>query len=129
MHGVWKIESGVYSRTSVDIQVERNSSFYFSMLFVPLFLVTCLSFISFWIDVKQRMFLILPANLFIITFKIWFRVTMLPPVSYSVCAIEYIDICLTITIFVLMEFFAIVIINNVSLIYTDGNMEFENINL
>jgi len=88
-----------------------------------------MSFVSFWIDLRQRLFIILASNLFIIIFKVWFRVAMLPPVSYSVYAIEYIDMCLAITMLLLIEFFVIIVISNTNPATPTGNMELDNINM
>jgi len=121
--------SGVYSRIWLDIQVDRNLAFYFSILFIPLMLVTLMSLISLWMPVSQRLILLLSTNLFIIGFKVWFRVSILPPVSYSVCAVEYIDMCLTITILLLIEYFVIIVLNNFNTEMPTGHMELDNINL
>ena len=117
-------------RVNIKLQVDRISGFYFSILFTPLFLTTILSFSSLWVNINHRLLFILLINLFTIIFKIWFRVSMLPPVSYSVCAIEYIDMCLTITLLVLVEIFfmSLMDISNNQTTSKDA-MEFENINL
>ena len=37
------LKSGNYSRIIIEIDVKRNSAFYFSILFVPLFLISKIS--------------------------------------------------------------------------------------
>ena len=120
---------GNHSLVFIEIDVERRSGFYFSILFVPLFLITMISIAALWIDIKERIIFILMVNLFIIGFKVWFRVSMLPPVSYSVCAIEYIDMCLTITLLVLIEFIVITSLKSSNPVRGNCNEEHENINM
>jgi len=125
-----KLYTGEYCRVMIKIQVDRISGFYFSILFTPLFLTTILSFSTLWINSNHSLLFILLINLFTIIFKIWFRVTMLPPVGYSVCAVEYIDMCLAITLLVLLDNFIMSLMESPNNPTTStGIMEFENLNL
>ena len=54
---------------------------------------------------------------------------MIPPVGYSVCAVEYIDMCLSITLLVLIETFIISFMESSNSTTSVGTLEFENINL
>jgi len=118
-----------YSRVWIQIQVDRNSGFYFSILFTPLFMTTILSFSTFWVIINHRLLFILLINIFTIIFKVWFRVSMIPPVGYSVCAVEYIDMCLSITLLVLIETFIISFMESSNSTTSAGTLELENINL
>ena len=81
-----------------EISVERDNGYYFSILFTPLFLVTVLTLITFWMDLDNKVTILLLSNMFMIVYKIWFRVTQLPPVSGSVLACDFIDTCLAVTL-------------------------------
>jgi len=129
MEVVTSLDTGDYSRLWIEIQVDRNSTFYFSILFVPLFLITIISFTTFWMDINQRLVFLLVLNISIIGYKLWFRVSMLPPVSYSVCAVEYIDMCLAITLLVLIENIAITSLRHSSPSTSACHVELENINM
>ena len=120
-----RLQSGTYQRSGIKLQVDRLSSFYFSILFVPLFLTTIFSFSTFWMVGNLKLIFILLINIFTILFKIWFRVSMLPPVSGSVCAVDYIDICLSITLFVLIETFAMTVIENYNIYRNYGVQEYQ----
>jgi len=124
-----KLESGAYSRIWVEIQVDRNSEFFSSILFVPLFLTTMFSFLSLWIDVKQRLLFVLLVNFFTVAYKIWFRVYIAPPVSYSFIAIEYIDMCLCINILLLIETILFMRLNKTSNHSSSYGVELEKITL
>ena len=126
---VLSLSIGNYSRVWIQIQVDRNSGFYFSILFTPLFLTTAISFSTFWIINNHKLLFILLINLFTIIFKVWFRVSMLPPVGYSVLAVEYIDLCLSITLLVLIETLIMSVVERSNSTTSTGTLEFENINL
>ena len=124
-----KLESGAYSRIWVEIQVDRKSEFFSSILFVPLFLTTMFSFLSLWIDVKQRLLFVLLVNFFTVAYKIWFRVYIAPPVSYSFIAIEYIDMCLCINILLLIETILFMRLNKTTNHSSSYGVELEKITL
>jgi len=124
-----KLETGAYSRIWVEIQVDRKSEFFSSILFVPLFLTTMFSFLSLWIDVKQRLLFVLLVNFFTVAYKIWFRVYIAPPVSYSFIAIEYIDMCLSINILLLIETILFMRLNNTTNHSSSYGVELEKITL
>ena len=73
----------------------RLTGHYYSLLFTPLMLVTCLALLAPWLlpQVLASCLLLL-LSLMVLVFKIWFRVTQLPPVQGSSLATDYIDICL-----------------------------------
>ena len=48
-----------------------------------------------WSPAQQRLAVLLSSNLFLPTYKIWFRATQLPPSPESVLAVDYIDLCWT----------------------------------
>ena len=50
---------------------------------------------------------------------------MIPPVGYSVCAVEYIDMCLSITLLVLIETFIISFMESPNSTTSAGTLEFE----
>ena len=73
----------------------RLTGHYYSLLFTPLLLVTCLALLAPWL-LPQVLAPCLPLllSLLVLVFKIWFRATQLPPVQGSSLATDYIDICL-----------------------------------
>jgi len=87
-----------YLNLSVEFRLLRKSAYYFSILFTPLAIVVSICLLSFWIISEDRMFIIIFSNIFIIVYKIWFRSTQVPPVSDSMIACDYIDICLVSTL-------------------------------
>jgi len=87
-----------YSRVWAEICLERDSGYYFSILFTPLFLVTILTLIIFWMNMDNKFIILLITNMFIIIYKIWFRVTQLPPIPGSVLACDFIDACLSVSL-------------------------------
>ena len=78
-----------YSRVVATVGLGRLTGHYYSLLFTPLLLVTCLALLAPWLLPQ-----VLASCLLVLVFKIWFRATQLPPVQGSSLATDYIDICL-----------------------------------
>lgn len=87
--------TGNYSRVVATVGLGRLTGHYYSLLFMPLLLVTCLVLLAPWL-LPQVLAPWLPLllSLLVLVFKIWFRATQLPPVQGSSLATDYIDICL-----------------------------------
>ena len=84
-----------YSRVVATVGLGRLTGHYYSLLFTPLMLVTCLALLAPWLlpQVLASCLLLL-LSLLVLVFKIWFRATQQPPVQGSSLATDYIDICL-----------------------------------
>ena len=80
----------------VEFSFVRKAGYYYSILFTPLLLLSLLCLSAGWSPPQQRQAVLLSSNLFLLTYKIWFRATQLPPTPESVLAVDYIDLCWTV---------------------------------
>ena len=48
-----KTATGVYSCLSLDMQFQRQLSYYVVTIYVPTFMIVCVSWMSFWLDHKS----------------------------------------------------------------------------
>ena len=76
--------TGVYSCLSVDMQFKRQMSYYVVTIYVPTFMIVCVSWMSFWLDHKSapaRVALTITTLLAMATTTSSINASM-PPVSY-----------------------------------------------
>ena len=93
-----------YSTAVVEIKLRRMTDYFYSILFTPLLVVSLLCLSAGWVrNSDQRILILLSSNLFLVTYKIWFRATQLPPVTGPVLAVDYIDICWTVCLLCLLH--------------------------
>ena len=81
----------------------REAGYYYSILFTPLLVVSLLCLSAGWTPPQQRLPVLLTTNMFLLTYKIWFRATQLPPTPGSVLAVDYIDLCWTVCLLSLIS--------------------------
>ena len=92
-----------YTSAVVEISLVRKAGYYYSILFTPLLVVSLLCLSAGWSPPHQRLAVLLTSNIFLLTYKIWFRATQLPPTGGSVLAVDYIDICWTVCLLSLLS--------------------------
>ena len=79
-----KTATGLYSCLSVDMQFKRQLSYYIVTIYVPTFMIVCVSWMSFWLDHKSapaRVALTITTLLAMSTTTSSINASM-PPVSY-----------------------------------------------
>ena len=79
-----KTATGVYSCLSLDMQFQRQLSYYVVTIYVPTFMIVCVSWMSFWLDHKSapaRVSLTITTLLAMATTTSSINSSM-PPVSY-----------------------------------------------
>jgi len=119
-------QNKAYSQVEAGFRLVRDPSFYFSILFTPLTLITVLALIILISPINGKLILLLIINIFMILYKIWFRSTQLPPVSGSILACDFIDICLATTFCCLIQQ---VLMSSISTNKPRHNILRENINM
>ena len=83
--------TGVYSCLSVDMQFKRQISYYVVTIYVPTFMIVCVSWMSFWLDHKSapaRVALTITTLLAMATTTASINSSM-PPVAYTKVITDY----------------------------------------
>ena len=92
-----------YSTAEIQLQLERRPDYFYSILFTPLLVASLICLSTAWSPPDQRLPVLLTCNMFLLTYKIWFRATQLPPTPGPVLAVDYIDICWTVCLLSLLN--------------------------
>jgi hypothetical protein len=118
------LEDRTYSRYTFELKLKRNHQFYILKIFIPLLLITLMSWASFWIDTNtafvSQMNLGITSTLTAITFNFTIA-NALPRLSYMTLLDAYIFICYI--------FFFLLIVANVTvhfLLIHSENSHFTN---
>ena len=98
--------TGVYSCLSVDMQFKRQLSYYVVTIYIPTFMIVCVSWMSFWLDHKSA-----PArvSLTITTLLAMSTTTSsinssLPPVAYTKAIDVWSNMCVSFVFLALLEY-------------------------